>query len=162
MKTKLKAIICAAAAALSVAVGSTVAGAVSARSEKEAAYDAAVALRGDPEWIENFQLALLEGKSPTDPVHAAIFGLDMNEENDEVMPAYLEQATPASMDATKIELTLVHDDEGDNSYNLWSGRFVVADVKTFANTFEEPLTMKCDLLGTTTGTLINKKGFSVN
>lgn len=166
MKTKLKLFACvlSAAAVLSVGIASSAVAvnASLARSDKEAAYDAAVALREDPEWIENFQLALLEGKSPIDPVHAAIQGTDMTESNDEIEPAYLEHAAPASADSTDIRLTLVHDDSGDNSYNLWSGRFVVDDVRAFSNTFTQPYSMDCVLFNSTTAQLVYKNGFSVN
>lgn len=167
MQVKFKAIMCAAAAVLSVGIASSAVAAdaplaLDKEAAYEAAYGAAVTLREDPEWIEAFQLALLEGKSPIDPVHAAFWGIDMNEENDEIMPAYFEQAAPASTDATKIELTLVHDDQGGTGYNLWSGRFVVDDVYSFANKFTDPYTMDCEIRSGTFGRLTYKRDLSVN
>ncbi len=158
MSLKFKSIIAAAVLSVSAVSSAAVVNASTARSEKEAAYDAAVELRDSPEWIDAFQEALLEGKSPTDPVHAAIFSTDISG-FDEVSPAYLEQTAPASTD---VRLTLIHDDSGSNSYNLWSGRFVVDNVSDFAATFTEPYTMDCKLFVGTTGRLDYQNDFSVN
>lgn len=167
MRTKFKVFVCALAAAAALPTCAVASAAIADMMSAEevsteiARVDAAK-LREDPEWIEAFNEALLEGRSPIDPVHAAIFGLDMTGENDEIMPAYLEQAAPASMDATDVRLTLVHDDQGGNGYNLWSGRFVVDDVKAFAATFTEPYTMDCKVFSGTTAQLAYKNGLSVN
>lgn len=155
MKTKFKLLTCAIAAAVlstsaiaavlstgAVAAASTSSGFIFSDSspiftaEDKVRMEAAE-LRGTPEWRDAFQEALLEGKSPVDPVYAA------NKEvtdSGEIMPVYLEPASPTS---SGIKLELVHDDRGDNSYNLWSGRFIVSDVRGFAGTFFEPETFGC-------------------
>ncbi len=97
----------------------------------------AAELRSTPEWRDAFQEALLEGKSPVDPVCAADKEvIDIGK----IMPVYLE---PASSVFTDIKLELVHDDSGNYSYNLWSGRFIVPDVRGFAGTFYGPETFGC-------------------
>lgn len=160
MKTKFKAIISASAAAAVLSAGIIVGAATvgKASSGKEAARLAAAELREDSEWIDAFNKALLEGKSPTDPVYAAIQGVAAADD-DEIMSVYLQ---PASAAASGIELTLVHDDSGDNGYNLWSGRFTVDDVSAFDAAFASPESMDCEVYTGTSGELVYKNGYSVN
>ncbi len=156
MKTRFKLLTCAIAAAvlstsaIAAAVLSTSAVAAAATNSgliftdsspiltaKDKVRMEAAELRSTPEWRDAFEEALLEGKSPVDPVYAA------NEEvtdSGEIMSAYLDPASPAS---SEIKLELIHDNKGEYSYNLWSGRFIVPDVRGFASTFYEPETFGC-------------------
>lgn len=151
MKTKFKLLTCAIAAAV-LSTGAVVAAATIPEptysgfifsdsswtlTAKDKARSEAAELRSTPEWRDAFQEALLEGKSPVDPVYAAYKEVI---DSGDIMPIYLDPVSPAS---TGIKLELVHDDRGDNSYNLWSGRFIVPDVNEFVSTFYEPKTFGC-------------------
>lgn len=158
MKTKFKAIISAAtAAAVIFSVGGIATAAMQSRhSEEEIAHMAAAELRDEAGWTEAFNEALLEGKRPTDPVIALRNGT--GETGDEIMPAYLESASGKDTD---VKLTLVHDNS-DGGYILWSGRFIVDDVSSFAALFTQPESMNCVVGEGTVGELEYKNGYSVN
>lgn len=145
MKTRFKLLTCAIAAVLSTsaaAAAATTPGLIftdsswSLTAEDKARLEAAE-LRSTPEWREAFQEALLEGKSPVDPVRAVCEEVT---DSGEIMPVYLDPASPASTD---IKLELVYD-ASENGYNLWSGRFIVSEVRSFASVFYEPKTFGCD------------------
>lgn len=162
MKTRFKLLICVVAAAVlstgAVAAAATISGSSWALSDEAKARVAAVELRNTPEWREAFEEALLEGKAPVDPVYAASFGVTTG--SDEIAPVYLDPVSPAST-STEIGLEKVYD-EKDYGYNVWSGRFVVPDVKSFAQTFPEPHTMNCKVLTGANGSLDYKTGYSTN
>lgn len=160
MKTKIKAIISTAAAAAFFSVGSIATAAVQGVAPydtEETARLAAAELREEPEWIDAFNEALLEGRAPADPVYAAIFGDASND--DEIMSVYLE---PASATDSEVKLKIVRDNSGDNNYNLWSGRFTTDVVNDFAATFTSPFSMDCVVSTGTSGKLVNKRGHTVN
>lgn len=171
MKTKFKLLACALAAVVVVPVGASAATAINKKYtpqyefgsivDKKATFEMAAEMRDD-EWYENFELALLEGKYPTDPVSAATIGAESINDSDEILPAYIMQ-TASVTPSTEVKLTKVHDKETDGSgYTLWSGRFTVNDVAAFASTFDEPANMDCKILSNGRGKLNYKNDYSVN
>ncbi|MDE7231236.1 MAG: hypothetical protein K2N56_12210 [Oscillospiraceae bacterium] len=159
MKTKFKLIAGAlATAALSTGIVASAATTSSpwGRPSVEELHMDAVRVRNDPEWIKNFEEALLEGKSPVDPVYAVY-----NEvvESDEIMPAYLSQVFGLN-DGNK--LTLVHD-ASEYGYNLWSGRITTSNVSAFSMEFSEPATFTAGVTGREKAAIImGKSGYYGN
>ncbi len=121
-------------------------------------FRAAAELRESPGWWEAFEEALLEGKSPTDPVYASYRPETAVRSDDEILPIFLDTA-PTVSDGSDLEL--VHDDR-DGGYNLWSGRFVVDDVSGFTAAFLESDRMDCMVHNDASGELAYKVGYSVN
>lgn len=162
MKTKFKVLFSALTAA-ALSAGTVAAAAVPGHitaDERELARESAMMIRNTDEWRTAFEDALLEGRSPVDPVHDAAPIYPADEDfigGEDVMPAYI-NASAAS--PTPVQLTLVHDEDG-YGYNLWSGRFIVDSVTGFAATFTEPETMECVLNIGTKAELVYKRGFSV-
>ena len=171
MKTKFKVLTCVLAAAVSVPVVASAATAINKEYtpqykfgsvvDKEATFVMAAEMRDD-EWFENFELALLDGKCPTDPVSAATIGAESINDSNEILPAYIVEAASVTP-STEVKLTKVHDKEtGGTGYTLWSGRFIVNDVAAFASKFGEPTNMDCNILLNGRGRLDYKNGYSVN
>ncbi len=163
MSLKFKSIIGAAvAAALSVGVVASAAAArqrsINFKENDSPEFRAAVELRESPGWWESFEEALLEGRSPTDPVHASYRPEVAIRSDDEILPIFLDTASALS-DGSDLEL--VHDDR-DGGYNLWSGRFVVDDVSDFTAAFLGPDRMDCLVHNDASGELAYKVGYSVN
>ncbi len=163
MSVKIQAIVGAAvAAALSAGVVASAAAAgqkIIEFSENDSPeFRAAAELRESPGWWESFEDALLEGRSPTDPVHASYRPEVAIRSDDEILPIFLDTASALG---DGYDLEPVHDDR-DSGYNLWSGRFVVDDVSDFTAAFLEPDRMDCLVHSDASGELAYKVGYSVN
>ncbi len=163
MSLKIKAIAgVAVAAALSAGVVASAAVAeqksIEFRDNDNQKFQAAVELYESPDCWKAFEEALLEGKTPTDPIRAVYRPECAVKDDDEVLPVFLD---PVSVQGTETELTLKHD-ASVGGYNLWEARIVTEDADSFARTFANPDTMDCAVHTGASGTLLQSNSYRVN
>ncbi len=162
MSLKIKAIVgTAVAAALSAGVIASAAVAeqpIEFGEIDDPEFRAAVELYESPDCWKAFEEALLEGKSPTDPIRAVYSPECAVRDDGEILPVFLD---PVSVQGTETGLTLKHD-ASEGGYNLWYARIVTEDANNFARTFVNPHTMNCAVHTGASGTLLHKNSHDVN